>query len=200
MTTFQARAGVTLVVVAATVITVVRVWRDAATTADEPSVDQDVVHDGEPHTLSIAGDHAIRPFVEDQIDAHDPAASRNNGKGLCSIRSTEPHTRPLSILRRRRRRIVGAAADEVERVGTGGRPRHDVETRGAGTAVPTVAVVEAERDGRRQSPKPFDLGASSRAIRRKPVLVEEKTKPSVPGIRGSIRVTIVRQPHTRQPR
>src|SRR5437870_11854384 len=159
MTTFKLAlvsfyAGV-LLVVAATVI--VGVWCDAATTGDEAAVDVDVVHDGDPHTLSIAGDHAIRPFVEDQIDAHDPAASRNNGKGLCSIRSTEPHTRPLSILRRRRRRIVGAAADEVERVGTGGRPRHDVETRSAGTGVPTVAVVEAERDGRRQSPEAFDL-------------------------------------------
>ena len=45
---------------------IVGVWRDAATAADGPSVDQDVVHDGEPHTLSIAGDHFRRPFVEDQ--------------------------------------------------------------------------------------------------------------------------------------
>src|SRR5207245_1043607 len=160
MTTFKLAllsfyAGV-LLVVAATVI--VGVWCDAATTGDEAAVDVDVVHDGDPHTLSIAGDHAIRPFVEDQIDAPDPAASRNNGKGLCSIRSTEPYARPLKrILRRRRGRIVGAAADEVERIGTRCRPRHDVETRSAGTAVPTVAVVEAERDGRRQPPEALDL-------------------------------------------
>src|ERR1043166_1884393 len=129
---------------------IVGVWRDAAPTADEPSVDQDVVHDGESHTLSIAGDHAIRPFVEDQIDAHDLAANRNNRKGLRCIRGVEPYTSPLkSILWSRRGRIVRAAADKMKRVGTGGWPRHDVETGSAGTAVPAVAVVEAEHDGRR---------------------------------------------------
>src|SRR5437867_12229639 len=119
---------------------IVGVWRDAASTDDEATVDVDVIHDGQSDTAGIIRNRRrVRSFVEDHIDTHDLAANRNNRKGLSWIRRVEPYTSPLKrILRRRRGRTVEEAAAEVDRVGPGGRRRQAVESGPAAPECPPV--------------------------------------------------------------
>src|SRR2546427_11880659 len=91
MTTFQARAGVTLVVVAATVIAVVGVWLDAATTADHAAIDEDVVNVPQADPARIFGPWLVVALVEDDFDTHDPAPRRDRRK---LARGNQPDRRP----------------------------------------------------------------------------------------------------------
>src|SRR4051812_29350356 len=126
---------------------------DAFPAGDHGAIDEDVIDDGQADPGRIPGIAAgtgcgrrIGAFVEDQGDALDAASGGNDRKRLRWVRGLETYARPLrGVLRRgRRRRVVGAAADEREGVAAALKRIGHVEPRCTRTAMAAVAVVVAE--------------------------------------------------------
>src|SRR5207249_4419357 len=137
----RTRAGLALVVVAATVITIVGIWRDAATTADHAAIDEDVVNVPQADPARIFGPWLVVALVEDDFDTHDPAPRRDRRR---LARGTEPNRRPLGrILSGADWCVGGAVTDEVERLHAGSF-HGDVKAWRTAAAVCAVTVVEPE--------------------------------------------------------
>src|SRR5204862_1991745 len=111
-------------------------------------------------------------------DALDAASGGNDRKRLRWVRGLETYARPLrGILRRgRRRRVVGATADEREGVAAALKGIGHVEPRCTRAAMAAVAVVVAELEVRAHDHPldALDLGARRRAVGGRPVFREEQ--------------------------